>query len=234
MAQEMKIQEFQNHTFVSGLLPPEALVLDLGGNHGEFSASVRAHFLGAKIFVVEAHPALASEIQRKEIGQVMAAAVAGGRGEADFFLNQDQCATMLASMKQDGVEKVTVKTLPLAEVVEWTGAARIDLLKVDIEGAELDMFDSASDELLLRIDQMTVEFHDFLDGAQGPRVKAIVKRLCELGFCCVNFSWHTQGDVLFINPRCVRKVPLVVWKLRFWKYLTGLKRMWTRLGRAER
>ena len=44
----------------------------------------------------------------------------------------------------------------------------------------------APPELLQRAVQLTVEFHDFLDLASTP-------------FLAIRFSWHSYGDLLFVN-----------------------------------
>ena len=63
---------------------------------------------------------------------------------------------------------------------------RIDLVKMDIEGAELDVFDTISSLLLQRIVQMTVDFHDFLQPADIPRIEAVIRRLRREGFWTLN------------------------------------------------
>ncbi len=79
------------------------------------------------------------------------------------------------------------------------GLEKIDLLKIDIEGAEIALFDSTSNDVLSRIRQITVEFHDFIPelGIQND-VKRTKLRLQSLGFYCIEWS-RTNTDVLFIN-----------------------------------
>lgn len=83
---------------------------------------------------------------------------------------------------------------------------RIGLLKVDIEGSEEHLFDFTSDDLLRKINQISVEFHDFVPGAiSTKKVEQIIKRLGFLGFYCIPFSYmHPRklySDVLFIQRR---------------------------------
>ena len=54
-------------------------------------------------------------------------------------------------------------------------------MKVDIEGSEIGMFDSASDEDLCMCTQITVEFHVFVYPEQRPQVEAIKKDCICLG-----------------------------------------------------
>ncbi len=48
------------------------------------------------------------------------------------------------------------------EVMARAGASRIDILKLDIEGAEQELFESDSDTWLDRVNALIVELHDRL------------------------------------------------------------------------
>lgn len=210
------------------------MVVDLGGNRGNFSCSIRSIGAGARIFIVEPHPILAANIEKRGVGKVLEAAVAGRRGETRFFINPSRCATLLDTIKEEGAQEVVVKTVTLADVFDYAQVHAVDLLKVDIEGAELEMLESSPDDLLRRIGQITIEFHDFLDAGQLPRVKAIIRWLDRLGFRYVNLSWHTHGDVLLINSN---RVDFSRWKmlgLRTWKYLASSKRIASRIRNGNR
>ena len=88
----------------------------------------------------------------------------------------------------------------LRELRRRAGIDRIDLLKVDIEGAEIGMFDDCSDEELRSIGQITVEFHAFLFPEQQAAVTRIRERMAHIGFWVLPFSLDST-DVLFLNRR---------------------------------
>ena len=77
----------------------------------------------------------------------------------------------------------------------------IDLLKVDIEGAELELFENFSIEFLEKIRQVTIEFHDHLNIGDIPRIKSIIKKMKKNGFYVLNFSHFTYGDIMMINKK---------------------------------
>jgi FkbM family methyltransferase len=54
-------------------------------------------------------------------------------------------------------EKVNALTLEM--FLRQNAISRVDLLKMDIEGSEIDVFEGATDEDLQRVDQFTIEFH---------------------------------------------------------------------------
>jgi FkbM family methyltransferase len=53
-----------------------------------------------------------------------------------------------------------VPVIPLAGVIDLTAAPRVAFLKLDIEGAERDLFDTASPAVLRCFDRIALEYHD--------------------------------------------------------------------------
>ena len=83
-------------------------------------------------------------------------------GEIDLRINSNsECSTVLPSRGEGEVETVKVRAVPLQELLRELQVEQVDLVKVDIEGAEIAMFDGCSDEFISRIPQFTIEFHDF-------------------------------------------------------------------------
>jgi hypothetical protein len=62
---------------------------------------------------------------------------------------------------------------------------------------------------LQKVAQLTVEFHDFLDGASRPAIRSVIKKMRGPRTLVIRFSWHTYGDVLFVNRR---REPLSLWQ----------------------
>ena len=92
------------------------------------------------------------------------------------------------------------------------------MLKVDIEGAEIDMFNSTDDKVLKKINQITVEFHDFKKKDDKPVVRLINKRLASLGFIPVAYSKpsHEYYDMFFVNKDLLNAYEiLLIYFLRF-------------------
>ncbi len=92
-----------------------------------------------------------------------------------------------------------VEGVTLVTFLEKAGISRIDLLKVDIEGAEGYLFDSLTDEQLRGMRQISVEFHDFNGKLPATDVHRITDRLACLGFEPLKMSVFTNGDTLFVN-----------------------------------
>ncbi|MDI9640284.1 FkbM family methyltransferase [Geitlerinema splendidum] len=93
------------------------------------------------------------------------------------------------------VEGITFETF-----IKRYNIPSIDVLKIDIEGAELELFKGMSDEALKGVKQIAVEFHDFIEAFDCTQeVKEIKERLISLGFLCIIPLRKLNVDVLFIN-----------------------------------
>jgi Methyltransferase FkbM domain len=107
------------------------------------------------------------------------------------------------------------------------------MLKLDIEGAELDVLHSTEDETFRRIRQITVEFHDFIYPGTAKRVDSIRQRLHAAGFHDICFSLD-HSDVLFINRNFrVSKLNLML-LCTVVKYARGISRRLRPLLRRTR
>ena len=74
---------------------------------------------------------------------------------------------MLPALAESDADTEDVLMVSLQEFLQNHGVREIDLLKVDIEGAEIEMIRHAPRLLFDQIKQITLEYHDFL----APRVR---------------------------------------------------------------
>jgi len=100
-------------------------------------------------------------------------------------------------------QTVSVPGKRLDEFASDLGLTHIDLLKMDIEGAELDVLASCSDRFLRSIAQLTVEFHDHVGVVSKEDIRAVIRRFHSLGFVHLSRYRGCYYDTLFINrARC--------------------------------
>jgi methyltransferase FkbM-like protein len=67
----------------------------------------------------------------------------------------------------------------VAELIERTGAATVGLVKLDVEGAELDLF-TGDTSWLERVQALAVEFHDrYRPGARAAGERAVAEAWSE-------------------------------------------------------
>ncbi len=75
--------------------------------------------------------------------------------------------------QQAAQEAASVRGYTIAELLKIAGADRISLLKVDIEGAEIELLTHAS-PWIHRVDNMMIETHDrFRPGCTTALAKAV-------------------------------------------------------------
>jgi FkbM family methyltransferase len=196
----LRFAQVENHTLCTSFLGPTSTVLDLGCNKGAFIRSMRQTY-GCRCFAVEPNPGLFERLSLMSDIQAFNYAVAGSEGEVDFSLAANDEASSIVRSDSGGVgNRVKVKTIGLAGLLRQMGVEYVDLLKVDIEGAEIEMFDAMPDSIAPAFGQLTVEFHDFC-GVPISAIERVSKKLAKLGYVGIKFSRHTYGNVWFVNTR---------------------------------
>lgn len=178
-------------------------MLDLGANAGEFS-SAAVEKLGGRCVAVEANPELVQKIPSGSI-QIMHAA-AWNRDEmlSLSITDHPEYSSVTSRPPSDLTRTVRVEGLTLESIMRRCSVTRVDLMKVDIEGAEIPLLLGSSDQVLSAIGQITVEFHESHGLISQADVAAVYKRLDELGFDRHRFSLRHHGDVLFVNRHYAR------------------------------
>jgi FkbM family methyltransferase len=195
----MRLASVRGHHIWPAPLTKDSVVVDAGAHRGEFSAEIIRRF-GCQCHLVEANPRLVETLIVARAESITAAALDArdGRGMLHVSENPEATGLLNASAATTGVE---VETISLATLMERLGITKIDILKLDIEGAEFELFVSTPDDVLRRIGQITVEFHDFKLYFRGRGLfENARERLIALGFICCNMAFRTHGDVLFLNP----------------------------------
>jgi FkbM family methyltransferase len=196
----LRFAQIENHTLCTSFLGPTSTVLDLGCNKGAFIRSMRQSY-GCNCFAVEPNPRLFERLSLMSDIHAFNYAVAGSAGEVDFCLtDNDEASSIVPTSGAVIGDIVKVKAIGLAGLLEQMRVEYVDLLKVDIEGAEIEMFDAMPDSIAPAFGQLTVEFHDFC-GVPVAAIERVSKRLGKLGYAAIKFSRHSYGNVWFVNTR---------------------------------
>lgn len=201
----LKIRNQLGHTYYAGDLNSDSVVVDLGANRGEFSKNLTAAH-GCKCYAVEPVKVLFEKIPQMDRLSRYNIALGDKDGPVNFYPSDNPEAGTIFLTTSTKTRPIVVEGRRFTSFLKENGLASVDLLKVDIEGAEGPLFDSTPDETLRDIKQITVEFHDFLEGVINPaKVRAIVRRLESLGFLYVDFTGgQNHSDCLFINLKAIR------------------------------
>src|SRR5262245_38110252 len=161
----LEIRRFREHSFFGSLLPQETIIADFGAHRGEFVAALGSEYSISRALLIEANPVLAESLRKTfaETDVLHAALIAGNNGRPVTFTRSTQPES--SSIFREwaaayGVaDEVEVPAVEFATVIRKLGG-RVDLVKFDIEGAEIDVLKQAHTSDLNSCGQFTVEFHD--------------------------------------------------------------------------
>jgi len=201
--------QIEDHTFFQDGLSSRSVVLDLGANHGRFAHEIIRRF-DCNVHAVEANPELLQSIAPHQRLTRLNSAVAAKSGTIPFHISgrSDEASTIITSGAADAVRTVEIQSVTLSELIERFADPMVDLLKLDIEGAEIEVFEATSDALLQRCVQVTVEFHDFCGLISPEAADRTAKRFQRLGFYVVKMWMRSHGDTLFINRSHASVTPM--------------------------
>ena len=131
-------------------------IFDVGANRGEYTSAILELYPRSRVFafepsretfrLLEAQFASMSQVVKLNYGL-------GCKARSQLLYKESQYAriaslTPLDVIDHDYTEKVVIRTLD--EVVSEHGISEIDLLKIDVEGHELDVITGAQNTLTLR------------------------------------------------------------------------------------
>ena len=132
-------------------------IFDVGANKGQSIAEYRALYKTANIFSFEPFPDSIEELKKRH-GQdkhvtPVPAAVSHQSGTQSFFLSQHTTMNSLLKLadfnenEQQVQQEIIVPTITLDEYAQKESIEHIDILKMDIQGGELQALQGASDLL---------------------------------------------------------------------------------------
>ncbi len=175
-----------------GIAP--ATILDVGANRGQFTSACLGYFPDAYIIAFEAIPELCNDLEAL-FGpypkvRVMATALGSRRERRRFQVNEYSPSSSFLPLSQRHQEAyahatktndIEVDIMPLDEAVEVAALAAPILLKLDVQGFEMEVLKGARDTLA-RVDHVLLEtsFHRMYEGE--PLFDDYARFLGERGF----------------------------------------------------
>lgn len=146
-------------------MPAGATIIDLGGNIGTFSALVLSEIPNARVFAYEPNPESLQHFKRNLDHNkltryvVWNKAVAGKRERRTFYMHEGMMYGSDGLWERQGKKGIDMECITLEDVFKENSIQHCDLLKVDIEGAEYEMFFNTPDAILEKIDKIIFEWH---------------------------------------------------------------------------
>ena len=162
------------------------LVVDVGGNAGLFSIWVALNWPQSEIKSYEPDPQIFSFLQQnsKAFGfQANNAGVGKSSGRAELLLNNESRLNTMdfsGSPSRDSCTSVSVKILSLTEILGEN--KYIDVLKLDCEGSEWEIFEDVS--VFKKVKKIVMEYHLIEDKS----LSQLMEVTGALGFRCVHLS----------------------------------------------
>jgi FkbM family methyltransferase len=206
------IRRFKEHSFFGPLLAGPSVVGDFGAHRGEFFAALKSEYSISRALLVEANPALAGSLKETFGSEtdVLHAALVGENNKGPVIFTRstepESSSIFREWAEAYGVaDQVDVPAMDLSEAIRELGG-RVDLLKFDIEGAEVEVLQAASASDLASCVQLTVEFHDKRPPLTRSDVDRVCQRLRSEGYGIVNANWPYVDDVLFVNLKSMSAV----------------------------
>jgi len=167
--------------------PPKALVLDIGANIGAVTMFWALKRPDIFFHVYEPNPqclpALLRNMQWNGLApqvKLYREAISGSRESVELWVDVPTVlSTSYGTAPAENGRKIQVTAITLDEAWERTSRAPIWMLKIDVEGAEGDILEAASDEMLAQVHSACIEWHDNI--VPGVRNRCIA-RLKSAGF----------------------------------------------------
>jgi FkbM family methyltransferase len=127
-------------------------------------------------------------------------AVTGQNGVVLLWSGESSVLSSTSTGAAIGGVSVSVATVSLDRAVSRTGATHV-AVKIDAEGAEAEMLESASEATLAAIDEIALEYHDSIVPGAESRCRAV---LVKAGFVCRSRPFNVDQGILVARRRSTR------------------------------
>ena len=167
-------------------------ILDVGANAGFFSLAARAHYPEAAIHAYEPNPRILPYLHANVDGSdvvVYPEAVSDAEGFVTMLDDgpSDEARTRLSDGSKGGIRQIGLRT-----AVERMGG-RVDLLKLDCEGAEWEIL-RLDDDCWRAVRNIRMEYHEY----DGATLEQAVQMLAARGFRVIHAgSFNEVGGTIW-------------------------------------
>jgi FkbM family methyltransferase len=178
---------WDHERYTAGLVSAVArggTVVDIGAHIGLFSVFAARKLHARRIIGVEPDPPNFELLSRNiyanhlENAILVNVAIADESGERRIYNNPSNSGGH--SFYARGASSRLVTTLSLTELFKSSGVSECSLLKMDCEGAEMEILENTPDELLRIVSAISLEYH--LDTYSPEWLEKLQKRVEGLGF----------------------------------------------------
>ncbi len=171
----------------------QPIILDCGANIGISVLNYKRMYPEARITAIEPDPDIVRVLRRNlqvngaEDVEITEAAVWKENGKTGFFSEGTDGSRIVTG--SDITANTTVKTIDLADCI----AEPVDMLKIDVEGAEFEVIPHIEEKLSL-VAQMVVECH--IDNSKTGQFGKLLRVLSSVGFSVAVNSYGPWRDLV--------------------------------------
>lgn len=138
---------------------PPKIIFDVGANHGQTAAEYREHFADALIYSFEPFPETFARLVESAAGDAkikpQRMALTNVSGESKLFVNKSHYTNSMLPVAPgaarfappqwlDSVTEIAVRTMTVDDFARQEKISQIDILKLDVQGAEMLALQGAS------------------------------------------------------------------------------------------
>ena len=219
------IQTRDKHYFIKQKGCGFVTIVDLGYHEGSFEKSISKIFNNYTVYCVDANKQFSGISDNSQFDNFLLSNQSFI--EKQFYLNLNNLEASSKYFISDKKNYCLVQTITLKDYYNYKKIDKVDILKIDIEGAEFDILDSNTINFLSKnTKQICVEFHDFLvrDNRYKIRLEEIFKTFKSNKFYIKKFS-RDNTSVLFVNKDFINLSIKERINLNLFKYSNGIKRV---------
>jgi FkbM family methyltransferase len=195
-------------------------LIDIGANIGSVTLDLAWRDGTLKVDAYEPNPrtfeTLTRNVQENGLGsrvRVFSEAVMNRDGVVVLWSGESSVLSSVSASAAIGGVSVSVPTISLDRAVSRTGSAQV-ALKIDAEGAEVEMLESASEATLAAIAELALEYHDSIVPDARARCHAVLTRA---GFVCRTMPFASDQGILVARRPRARVMKRVLWTCSvFW------------------
>lgn len=175
------------HWLAANAVKPDAPVMDIGANIG-VTASVLARHTEGPVYAIEpsplVFPCLEATLAANGVTAARARNIAFGREAGTLRFFADRTAAAASHLITDATlarkSDIEVEVTTLDRFVREEGIDRLDLVKLDVEGFELDVLEGAAETLQRLKPAVFLEFNAFtMIAFRNLNPRLFLTRLCE-------------------------------------------------------
>jgi FkbM family methyltransferase len=158
------------------------LIVDAGANIGLATLYFSKIFPETKIIAIEPEPSNYDLLVRNCSGMtnVILCRAAVWNTDTSLQIKNPDAEKWAFAVKPVPLNGAGIKALTISQILAQSGYDRIDILKLDIEGAERELFTDGCEAWLSRVKIIIIELHDrYAPGCS----RAVYSKLCQVPFC---------------------------------------------------